>query len=198
MPTAIGVFNDRDKAEGAIDFLVNQGVEPESLGVIWRERTVRETEEIDVTVYVDHFENAPVEARKGALGGAVGGGVAGIGAVLLGSAGVVISGPVGALLAAGTVTAAAIAGAAGSLGGSVTGGVLGAVLGATDREASKLTTTESRIVEAIERDGFVVTVETEDESLSNALAALKGAGADSISQLRSTGALRTVVELEDE
>ena len=197
MPTAVGVFDNRADTEQAIDRLVQQGVDPETVGVIWREQSVRETEEVEVTVYVDHFEDPLKEAKKGAVGGAVGGSVAGAGGVILASAGVLVTGPVGAVLAAGTLGAAAVAAAVGAVGGSITGGLIGALLGATDHDATKTRSVETRYRDAIERDGFVITIETSDDEIDSVLSALKDAGASQISRLSSSGDLRTVIDIED-
>ncbi|MGD2061142.1 MAG: hypothetical protein PVF87_09775 [Acidimicrobiia bacterium] len=199
MPAVVGVFPDRDETEGAIDELVKLGVDPDALGVVWRERSVPKREDIEVTVYVDHFEDPGVEARKGAIGGAVGGGAAGVGGVLLASAGgVVIATPIGALLAAGTVAAAAIAAAAGAVGGSITGGLIGALLGATDHDATKVTTRESHYRDVIERNGFVVTVTTDDEGVDLASDALVTVGASDVSVLRERGDAPRTVRLRNE
>ena len=100
MPSVVGVFLGREETETAIDQLVDLGVDQDALGVVWRERAEPVREEIEVTVYVDHFEEPAVEARKGAIGGAVAGGATGVGSVLLATAGGVVLGtPIGALLA---------------------------------------------------------------------------------------------------
>ncbi|HEX6286175.1 MAG TPA: hypothetical protein VFZ80_01700, partial [Acidimicrobiia bacterium] len=99
MPAVVGVFLERDETETAIDQLVALGVDADALGVVWREKTVGKYEETERIVYVDHFEDPGTEARKGAIGGAVGGGAAGVGSVLLATTGgVVIGTPIGALL----------------------------------------------------------------------------------------------------
>jgi hypothetical protein len=188
MPAVVGVFPDRQETESAIDELVGLGIDQDTVGVVWREKSVPKQEEVEVIVYVDHFEEPSVEARKGAIGGAVGGGAAGIGSVLLASAGgVVLATPVGALLAVGTVAAAALAGAAGAVGGSITGGLLGALLGATDHDATKVKKSETRYREAIERQGFVLTIETTEEQLERTSDILAQVGARDISVLREQG-----------
>lgn len=188
MPAVVGVFPDRDETEGAIDQLVGLGIDPDALGVVWREKAVPQREEIEVTVYIDHFDDPGTEARKGAIGGAVGGGAAGVGSVLLASAGgVIIATPVGALLAAGTIAAAAIAAAAGAVGGTITGGLIGALLGATDHDATKVTKTETEYRDVIERDGFVLTVTSDEENLEAVSEALEVVGASDISVLRESG-----------
>ena len=197
MPTAVGVFDNKADTEQAIDKLVQQGAEPEAVGVIWREQSVRKTEEVEVTVYVDHFEDPLTEAKKGAVGGAVGGSVAGVGGVILASAGVLITGPVGAVLAAGTLGAAAAAAAAGAVGGSITGGLIGALLGATDHDATKTRSIETKYRDAIERNGFVITIEADDDTIDMVIEALREAGADQVSRLSSSGDLRAVIDIED-
>lgn len=199
MPAVVGVFPDRDETEGAIDQLVDLGVDPDALGVVWREKTVPKREEIEVIVYVDHFEDPGTEARKGAIGGAVGGGAAGVGGVLLASAGgVVLATPIGALLAAGTIAAAAIAAAAGAVGGSITGGLIGALLGATDHDATKVTQKESQYRDVIERDGFVLTVTTDEDQVDQVSDALAQVGATDISVLRERGSQPRTVTLRHE
>ncbi|MGD2042648.1 MAG: hypothetical protein PVJ28_03295 [Acidimicrobiia bacterium] len=196
MPAVVGVFPDRDETEGAIDQLVDLGIDPDALGVVWREKSVPRREEIEVTVYVDHFEDSATEARKGAIGGAVGGGAAGVGGVLLASAGgVVIATPIGALLAAGTLAAAAIAATAGAVGGSLTGGLIGALLGATDHDATKVTKKESHYRDVIERDGFVLSVTAKEDDVDEVSDALAKLGASDISVLREHGSHPRTVTL---
>jgi hypothetical protein len=200
MSAVVGVFPGRQETESAIDALVGLGIDQDTIGVVWREKSVPTQEEVEVIVYVDHFEEPSVEARKGAIGGAVGGGAAGIGSVLLASAGgVVLATPVGALLAVGTVAAAALAGAAGAVGGSITGGLLGALLGATDHDATKVKSTETRYRDAIQRDGFVLTIETTEDRLEQTSDALARVGARDISVLRGRADQpRTVTLRSDE
>lgn len=187
MPAVVGVFPGRDETESAIDDLVDLGIDHDAIGVVWREKSVPKQEVVEVFVYVDHFEDPATEARKGAIGGAVGGGVTGIGSVLLASAGgVVLATPIGSLLAVGSVAAAALAGAAGLMGGSLAGGLIGALLGATDHDATKVKTTETQYRDAIERDGFVVTIETSEESVEETTEALVSVGATDVSVLRGS------------
>lgn len=199
MPAVVGVFPDRQETETAIDGLVELGVAKDAIGVVWREKSVPTQEEVEVIVYVDHFEDPGIEARKGAIGGAVGGGAAGVGSVLLASAGgVVLATPIGALLAVGTIAAAALAAAAGAVGGSVTGGFIGALLGATDHDATKVKQTETRYRDAIEREGFVVTIEAAEAEIDRTSDALTEVGATDISVLRETGETPRTVKLRHE
>jgi hypothetical protein len=199
MPAVVGVFPDRQETESAIDELVRLGVDQDAIGVVWREKSVPKQEEVEVFVYVDHFEEPAVEARKGALGGAVGGGAAGVGSVILASAGgIILATPIGALLAVGTVAAAALAGAAGVVGGTITGGLIGALLGATDHDATKVKRTETRYRDAIEREGFVVVIETSEEGVDQASQALGEVGATDVSVLRGQGDVPRTVTLRQE
>jgi hypothetical protein len=200
MAAVVGVFPDRDETETAIDNLVAEGIDADNLGVVWREKTVGKHEDTEVTIYIDHFEDPATEAKKGAIGGAVGGGAAGVGSVLLATAGgVVLTTPIGALLAVGTLAAAAVAGAAGAVGGSIAGGILGALLGATDHDATKKVMTDTEYRDVIERDGFIVTIDATEEEVDKVTAALEKVGATDVSVLREHGATpRTVTRRNDE
>jgi hypothetical protein len=199
MPAVVGVFPDRDETESAIDQMVELGIDPDALGVVWREKSAPRREDVEVTVYVDHFEAPSEEARKGAIGGAVGGGAAGVGGVILASAaGVVVATPIGALLAAGTLAAAAVAAVGGAVGGSLTGGLIGALLGATDRGATRVTRTETHYRDVIERDGFVVTVTCDEDDVDSVVDAISTVGASDISVLREHGGHPRTVALRHE
>lgn len=198
MPSVVGVFLGREETETAIDQLVDLGVAQDALGVVWRERAEPVREEVEVTVYVDHFQEPAVEARKGAIGGAVAGGATGVGSVLLATAGgVVLATPIGSLLAVGTIAAAAIAGTAGLVGGGLTGGLLGALLGATDHDATKVKRTEVEYRDAIVKDGFIVTADVEEDLIEPTIAAFDQVGANDISVIRPRQDIRTVVKRQD-
>lgn len=199
MPAVVGVFPGRQETESAIDELVGLGIDQDAIGVVWKEKSVPKQEEVEIIVYVDHFDDPATEARKGAIGGAVGGGAAGVGSVILASAGgVVMATPIGALLAVGTVAAAALAAAAGAFGGSITGGLIGALLGATDHDATKVKKTETRYRDAIERDGFVLTIESTEDHMEQVSEALAKVGATDISVLRGHGDKPRTVTLRKE
>lgn len=199
MPAVVGVFPDRDETESAIDQLVALGVDPDALGVVWREKANPKHEDVEVTVYVDHFEDPAAEARKGAIGGALGGGAVGVGGILLASAGgVVLSTPIGALLAAGTLAAAAVAAVGGAVGGSLTGGLVGALLGATDHGATKVTRKETQYRDVIERDGFVLTINASEDDVDHVAESLEKVGASDISVLREQGDNKRTVMLRHE
>lgn len=195
MPTVVGVFNDRSESESVVDQVVGHGIDRQGIGVVWRERTVHKVEEIEVVTYVDHFEGPAAEAGKGALGGLVGGATAGAGSVLLASAGIVLGPEIAALLGTGTLVATAAAAAAGAAGGSITGGAIGALLGAADHDATKVKTTATDHRDAVERDGFVATIEVDEDGVDAAVAALQATGASEVSVLAGAVAqLRSVLD----
>ena len=180
----MGVFEDREDTESAVDRLTDSGVDSEAIGVVWKDKTNREVDTIEKVEYHDHHEGAGAEAAKGAGGGAVGGAIAGGGTVLLASAGVALVPGIGALLVAGTAAATAAAAAAGAVGGAATGALFGAAIGATDNDASKSVEEQTRYRDALERDGFVVTVDVDDEEKAGVAEVLKEAGGTDVSVLR--------------
>lgn len=184
MPTVAGIFHDRDSTERALSELYDHGFENDQVGVIWRDRSYTDHDAIDSYEYQerhydDHHGEVAEEAGKGAAGGAVGGAAAGAGTMLLASAGLALIPGIGALLAAGTTAATLAAAAAGAVGGGVTGGIIGALIGAGDNEADR-TETHTRYRDAIHGEGFVVTVETDEESVVDAEDALTDAGAEDV------------------
>lgn len=184
MPTVMGVFEDRESTESVVDELAKSGVDRDDIGVMWKDTSRREEETIEKVEYRDHHEGVGSEAAKGAGGGAAGGAVAGGGTVLLASAGVALVPGIGALLVAGTAAAAAAATAAGAVGGAATGAVFGTVIGATDNDASKSVEEQTRYREALDRDGFIVTADVDDDDKSEVVETMREAGATDVSVLR--------------
>ena len=182
MSTVTGVFEDRASAEQAIDQIEDRGVARDAVGVLWKERLVREPEEITVVGYEPHHDTVGSEAAKGAAGGAIGGAATGAGTILLASAGVALLPGIGAVLTAGTAAAAAAAAAAGGVGGAVTGGLIGALIGATDDDVSKVSETRRQLHGAIEREGVVVSIDTlqTDLALSETAEILESTGAEDV------------------
>lgn len=194
MPTLVAVFKGRDDADLVLDRLEAHGIDRDSISLVWREKTVRRAEDIEVITYVDHFDKPSTEAKKGALGGMLGGATAGAGSVLLAAAGVVIGPEISSLLGTGPAMATAAAVMAGAAGGGVSGGMLGVLLGAADHDATKMTTRETQFVEYAETDGFVVTFEYNEHESDQLAETLTGIGVDDISLLGVDGKhLRTHV-----
>ncbi len=183
MYVLLGIFKDRDDPDTVIDELRSAGIVESAIGVVWREKIVHVEEEIEVVTYVDHFDGPAMEARKGAWGGLIGGAATGVASAILAAAGVILAPGVAALIGAGTAVAVAAAAAAGAAGGGITGGAIGALLGATDHDATKVTTHEIKSHDATESDGFVITIETEEEQTSAMAELLTRSGAGDITVL---------------
>lgn len=188
MPSVVGVLGDREAAERIIPTLVDQGIDPDTIGLMWRDKTVRQPEEIKVASYHDHHGDPGSEAGKGALGGAIGGASVGAGTMLLASGGLALIPGIGAFLAAGTIAATAGAAAVGAGGGTLAGGLLGAINGASDDDATKTVESHHRYREAIARDGFLISVETHDRAEAAEVSELmESAGAVDVSILNDRG-----------
>lgn len=187
MPTLVAVFKGRDDSDVVLDRLADHGIDRDSISLVWREKTVRKAEDIEVVTYVDHFEGPIEEAKKGALGGALGGATAGAGSVLLATAGLAIGPGIAALLGTGPGVAAAAAAVAGAAGGGVSGGVIGALLSVADNDATKVRTTETQFIETVETDGFVVTFDYDEQESDELAALLNEIGVDGISLLGLSG-----------
>lgn len=118
-PTIIGVFNEVNSAERAINDLKLAGFTPNSISIITRDPGASTSTDV-VT------ETEGNEAAKGAVTGAVGGGTLGavLGWLLAGGAAVLIPG-VGPIIAAGvlgaTVTGALVGGSIGSIASALAG-----------------------------------------------------------------------------
>ena len=187
MPTLLGVFRDHNDPDAVIDRLGAEGIDRDHIGLVWREKIVRKVEEIEVVTYVDHFDGPAEEAKKGAWGGAVGGATAGIASAILASAGIVLGPEVAVMLGSGTAAAAAAAAAAGAAGGGIAGSAIGALLGATDHDATKVKTTETEVHDITETDGFVVTVEAEEDQIEPTSDVMKSIGATDVTILGAEG-----------
>jgi len=195
MPTLVAVFRGRDDTETVLDRLAEHGIDRDSISLVWREKTVRVAEDIEVITYVDHFEGPVAEAKKGALGGVIGGATAGAGSVLLATAGIAIGPSIATLIGTGSAVAAAAAAVAGAAGGGVSGGAIGALLSVADHDATKVKTTETHYREHIETDGFAVSFDYETDQADELATALQDVGADELSVLGVGGKhLRTHIE----
>ncbi len=184
MTTVVGVISDKESAETVVPRLVDAGIDRDTIGLMWRDKNVREPDEIKVISYHDDHEDASTEAGKGAVGGAVGGAATGAGAMLLASAGLALIPGIGAFLAAGTIAATVGAAAAGAVGGTVTGGLIGALIGATDDGATRSEEAHTRYRDAIERDGYLVTIDAVDPiGTDDVVRIMEEAGVDEVSVL---------------
>jgi hypothetical protein len=185
MTTVIGEFESRRHAENAIEELARRGVDTDRIGVLWRDESVSEPEQITKVEYRDHHESTGAEAGKGAVGGAIGGSATGAGTVLLASAGVALLPGIGAVLAAGTAAAAAGAAAVGAAGGAATGGLIGALIGASDNGATKVESTDQRYRKRLERQGVIVTIDSDAGQEDATIESLEETGAEHVAVLES-------------
>jgi hypothetical protein len=189
MPAIIAVFNEDDSSDVIVDQLSAQGVDRDAVDVVIRDKAIRRIEDVEVTTYVDHFDGPVAEAKKGAVGGVVGGTVAGAGSVFLAIAGVtVFTLGVATLFGTGpafmTVLAAALAGA---VAGGVAGGIIGAILGAADHDATKVKTVETQVNDYVENEGFALTVEVDPDSEEGIAVLLHEVGAENVAVLTQQG-----------
>jgi len=137
--TAVGVFDDRDDAQDAINALRDAGFDPSQISVLARDRGTA------TTLAEDTGTEAGTGAATGALAGGLLGGVAGW---LVGIGALAIPG-VGPIIAAGPLAAALGGAAIGAAGG----GIIGALTGAGVPED------EARFYdEEFKRGGIVVSV----------------------------------------
>lgn len=187
MPTLVAVFTGRDDCHIVLDRLAEHGVDRASVDLVWREKTVRKTEDVEVVTYVDHFEEPRAEARKGALGGIIGGAAAGAGTVLLAMAGIALGPGLESILGTSATAALTVAGLAGAVSGGVSGGFIGVLLSVADNDASKVRTVATQFVEYQETDGFVLTFDYEDRESDDLAVVLHDVGVDDISLLGEGG-----------
>lgn len=165
----IGLFANRQEAEGAIDELYRLGYGDTEIGFLDREEEVW-----------DESTSAVEEAAKGAAGGAVGGAAVGAGAGLLASAGVLLVPGIGPFLAAGTLAGTLAATATAAAGGAALGGVVGAVFGDSDE-------TGTQYREGIDQGGVLVTVAVSEHQAAEAMEAMRLAGAQRVNFYRPEG-----------
>ncbi len=113
----IGIIQDKDNAEGAINTLIDLGYNPKDMSVIMRDKADAE--------YISDSTGAHV--TEGAVSGATTGGlIGGLAGLLIGVGAITIPG-IGALLIGGPLAAAL--GLTGALASTVSGAVTGAVAG---------------------------------------------------------------------
>jgi uncharacterized membrane protein len=130
--TVLGIFNDRELAEGAIADLEDLGYNPKDLSIVLKDKRDKEAIEENTGAAADVAEGAV----SGATTGLILGGLAGLVAatVLPGIGALFIGGPIAAALGLSGAAATTVSGAAT---GAVAGGLIGALtnLGLSDDEA---------------------------------------------------------------
>jgi hypothetical protein len=123
--TIVMLFDDRGKAEGAMDELLHAGFQHDRVGIAMPGGTVRQ-----VTTPIEEAES---DAAEGAVAGAVGGSVAGA------VAGALVSGlipGIGPVMGGGILTGILLGAAAGAAGGSYVGPFI--AMGLTEADARQV------------------------------------------------------------
>ena len=142
--TLVGLFDDRDAAQGAVSDLISAGVSRDQISVIANDAS-------GTTATYDAEGNLAAEgAASGISSGAVVGGIAGLligaGFTVLPIAGFLLAGPVAGLIA-------------GAAAGAATGGILGGLIGlGIPEEHAEL------YAEGVRRGGTLVTVHTDESN----------------------------------
>ena len=151
--TVVGLMENYDDAQDAVQELVDSGFNRDSIGLMASDKTGGSAE-IEAQQKAERGEDTAAGAMKGAGAGAALGGAAGL---LVGLAALPIPG-IGPIIAAGPI-AAALAGAGV---GAVAGGGIGALtnLGIPEHEADTL-------AEGIRRGGTLVTVSADDDDMAD-------------------------------
>jgi len=123
--TILGIFNDREAAEIAIDRLQVSGYNPKEISVIVRDQEV--AHEIHESTGTQVAESAAGGATTGGVIGGIVGLLVGVGAIAIpGIGGVLIGGPLAAALG---LTGAAATTLSGAATGALAGGFVGALVG---------------------------------------------------------------------
>jgi uncharacterized membrane protein len=129
----LGIFNDRDNAEDAIEDLKDHGFKPEEISIVMRDSAA--AHEVAEHTGANVAEGAVSGATTGGVVGAIAGLLVGIGAIAVpGIGGIFIAGPLAAALG---LTGAAATTVSGAATGALAGGLIGALvsLGVPEEEA---------------------------------------------------------------
>ena len=174
--TVVGVFNDRDTAQAAIEQLKNAGFRPEDIGILMQNKEGAQ----------DLAADTGTKAGEGAGKGAVTGGIlGGLGGLLVGIGALAIPG-IGPVVAAGPLAA----GLGAVLGTTATGAVIGAGVGAIAGAliGMGVPEDEARVYEERFNQGrILVTVKAGANRYNEAERILRNAGAEQI-DFRNAGA----------
>lgn len=180
MQTVIGLFENVDDADQAVEALMASDIEEENLSVIARQDVVQDVVQDVAPELVNEQvegENIAKRAGEGALGGGAVGGILGL---LVGVGAISIPG-VGPAFAAGSL-GTAIGMAAGGAGvGAATGTLIGAMLGLGVEEQQA-----HAYAEGVRRGGILVLVEVDTTRADEVRETLDEAEALDIKELRQT------------
>jgi uncharacterized membrane protein len=177
MKMVLGVFEEQDNAESAINRLQDDGFNPKDISIVMKDKDLARD------VAANTGANVAAGAASGATTGGILGGIAGL---LIGIGAITVPG-IGALLIGGPIAAAlGLTGAAattvsGALTGALAGGLVGALvsLGVPEHEAREY---EERIKEG----GILVAVPTDNYDQDRARQILEAEGATQIRSVSDT------------
>lgn len=176
MQTVIGLFEDVEIADAAVEALLESNIQEESVSVIAREDIVEDVAP-DLVDEEVQGKNIGQRAGEGALGGGAVGGLLGL---LVGVGAISIPG-VGPAFAAGSIATAIGMAAGGAAVGTATGTLIGAMLGLGVEEERA-----HAYAEGLKRGGILVLVEVEESQAADARDIFDRAGALEIKELRQT------------
>lgn len=159
MATVVGVFDSHDRARAAIEALHDEGFSEDEVSVVAKDRQGSGEEDQDGAMDMIGGDNITDGAAWGSGIGALGGFLAGLGALAIPG--------LGPIVAAGPLAAA--------LSGAVAGGIAGGLidLGIPDQESR-------RFEQDVKEGRIVAVVETERENVDRAKAVLERHGADEV------------------
>lgn len=167
MERVIGLFDDYDQADQALQALDEADFDHEKLSVLFRKDSApHQFEEVD---------QLTEKIRGGAVGGSIAGGIAGL---LIGVGAISLPG-LGLAIASGTLGTILASTAAGAGAGAATGGLVGALIGlgvSQDRAEA--------YAEGVKRGGVLLILEAEDERAEMAETIMEKAGAVDIEDRR--------------
>ena len=168
MGTVVGLFETRDQAVKAVETLKKAGYSADDMSILMRDKG----EAADVAVEAGVGDSQGDAAAKGALGGGLLGGAAGL---LLGVGALAIPG-IGPIIAAGPIAAMLTGGAL----GAATGGIIGALTeaGVPEEEATHYQS-------GVERGGILLSVKVEDGREAEVRSLLKQSGLHDLKHHRS-------------
>jgi hypothetical protein len=177
METIIGLFQNHDDADRALEALEEAGFTRDALGIVAPEGVVEAEEIHDGDDHVDAGEGAAFGAAEGGVIGGLVGLLAGIGAIAIPGVGPIVAAGSLATILASTIGGAAVG--AGS--GAITGGLVGALI-----EAGVSQEDAHVYAEGVRRGGVLITVHADGYYAGVAKNILTQAGAIDVEKARET------------
>jgi uncharacterized membrane protein len=184
--TILGVYDDTDNAEDAINQLREDGLNPKDISIVMKNK--KEGEELASNTGADVAGGAVSGATTGAIIGGIAGLLAAIAIPGLGA--FLIGGPIAAALGLGGAAASTVSGAAT---GAVAGGLLGALtgLGLSDDEAREYE-------ESVKSGAILVAVPATDRNEARVREVLEATDAQKIRSVAMPESARTHLSHSDD